>query len=66
MPTNGIWVCLYLIYPKMYPNSLLVSLNSRGNLQGQSSAATRTPTYELSQNVHASISRRDTAVRVVS
>jgi hypothetical protein len=32
-PGNGIWVLFYLVYPKMYPNSLLVSLNSRGQVR---------------------------------
>jgi hypothetical protein len=40
-PGNGIWVLFYLVYPKMYPNSLLVSLNSRGQVRAplQSSGA---------------------------
>jgi hypothetical protein len=33
MPGTGIWMCLTVIYPKLYSNSLLVSLNSRASLR---------------------------------
>jgi hypothetical protein len=59
-PGNGIWVCFYLIYPKMYPNSLLVSLNSRA--PAQDSGSTRTPTYDISVQHVQSVSARTGAM----
>jgi hypothetical protein len=40
MPTNGVWVALNMVYPKLYPNSLLVSLNARSALRGSLETAT--------------------------
>jgi hypothetical protein len=49
-PGNGIWVCFYLIYPKLYPNSLLVSLNSRDQARApvQTSGTLQSQRYDIS------------------
>jgi hypothetical protein len=48
MPGNGIWVALNLIYPKLYPNSLLVSLNSRGaTVRERAAGVLVTRTYDV-------------------
>jgi hypothetical protein len=47
MPGNGIWVALNLIYPKLYPNSLLVSLNSRGAVRERAAGVLVTRTYDV-------------------
>jgi hypothetical protein len=47
-PQNGIWVALNMIYPKLYPNSLLVSLNARTRLRDDVAGVQLTQTYEVS------------------
>jgi hypothetical protein len=47
MPDNGIWMCLTIIYPKLYSNSLLVSLNSRAALQDTLSGVHVSLTYDV-------------------
>jgi hypothetical protein len=47
MPANGIWMGLNIIYPKLYPNSLLVSLNSRAALRDGISGVLVTRTYDV-------------------
>jgi hypothetical protein len=49
-PGSGIWVCFYMIYPKLYPNSLLVSLNSRDRARTpvQNSGTLQSQRYDIS------------------
>jgi hypothetical protein len=46
MPTNAIWIFFNIIYPKLYPNSLLISLNSRATLQDSISGVLVTETHD--------------------
>jgi hypothetical protein len=56
MPQNGIWVCLNIIYPKLYPNSLLVSLNSRAALREEGISAELVPrTFNISGAPNATV-----------
>jgi hypothetical protein len=48
MPSNGLWLCVNMIYPKLYPNSLLVSLNSRTKLRAEPTSVMITRTVDLS------------------
>jgi hypothetical protein len=39
MPSNGVWAAINMIYPKLFSNSLLVTLNKRASLGGEIAAA---------------------------
>jgi hypothetical protein len=68
-PGNGIWVCFYLVYPKMYPNSLLVSLNSRDQARATAQIAgdLQSPTYDISvEHVQSVSGRAGATVRLSS
>jgi hypothetical protein len=47
MPGNGIWMCLNLIYSKLYSNALVVSLNWRASLRGGICAVLVTRSYDV-------------------
>jgi hypothetical protein len=47
MPGNGTWMCLNIIYPKLYSNSLFVSLNSRASLRDGIPGVLVTQSYDV-------------------
>jgi hypothetical protein len=46
MPGNAVWVGFNMIYPKLYSNSLLVSLNSRAALSDETVGVVITDTND--------------------